>query len=322
MKKILFGLVAVLLTFTSMQRVSADDAAPYTVTPAIPKTQLNSQNKNYLDLLLNPNQVESLSFDVTNNENKELSLTIVPGSASTSPLGQVLYDDQKVIGNVGPQMETLIHLDQTTIKVAPKTTAKVTGSLTMPNTPVNGIIAGGVTFSQAGAVKKDAVETTVAVLARNTRDLPATSAELHAVSYETVNKQTGFAVAFANTFGSFINNATLVTKVIEVATNKTVLTGTRHNVQMAPNSTMTYWVKNTMAELKGGKYRIQVKADWTNTSQTFQKEIALPKTAKQSGHKSKAVPFKAALLYALGLLVIVGAVILTIFLKNKRFLVK
>lgn len=323
MKKILFGLVALILAFTTMRHVSADDNAPYTVMPVIPKTQLDSQNKNYLDLLLNPKQVESVTFDVKNNSDSELSLNVAAGSASTSPLGEVTYNDHHVIGNVGPQMENLIHLNQQTIKVAPKGDAKVTGTITMPNEPVDGIIAGGVSFSLTATQKQDAVETTVAVLARNTRNLPATSAELHAVSYETVNKQTGFAIAVANTSGSFINGATFTTKVIDVSTNKTVLVETRRNAQLAPNSVMTYWVKNDAKPLTGNKYRIQVQASWSGTNQTWQKQIVLSKkTAPTDEAHPKKVPFIEALLYAVSLLAIVGIVLTVMWFKNMRFLVK
>ncbi|WP_373891182.1 WxL protein peptidoglycan domain-containing protein [Weissella confusa] len=322
MKKILFGLAALILTFTVMHGVSADDNPPYTVTPAIPKTQLDSQNKNYLDLLLNPNQVESVSFDIKNNSNDALSLNVETGSASTSPLGQVLYNDKNVIGNVGPQMENLIHLDQQTIQVAPKADAKVTGTISMPNTPVDGVIAGGVTFSLPASKNADAVETTVAVLARNTRNLPATTAELHAVSYEKVNKQTGFAIAVANTSGSFINGATFTTKIINVATKKTVIEETQRNAQLAPNSTMTYWVKNNVKNLPGGKYRVQVVANWSGMNQTWQKQIRLPKTTASVTQKPQKVPFIEALLYAFSLLAIVAIVLAVMWFKNMRFLVK
>ena len=264
-----------------------------------------------------------MTFDVKNNSDSELSLNVAAGSASTSPLGEVTYNDHHVIGNVGPQMENLIHLDQQTIKVAPKGDAKVTGTITMPNEPVDGIIAGGVSFSLTATQKQDAVETTVAVLARNTRNLPATSAELHAVSYETVNKQTGFAIAVANTSGSFINGATFTTKVIDVSTNKTVLVETRRNAQLAPNSVMTYWVKNDAKHLTGNKYRIQVQSSWSGTNQTWQKQIVLSKkSAPTDEAHPKKVPFIEALLYAVSLLAIVGIVLTVMWFKNMRFLVK
>lgn len=148
MKKRSYILVILILIFVIFgfgQRFAKADEANFSVMPILPKdTQVG-----YFDLVMNPGAQEKVSFQLSNNTNKEITINTSFGTAFTGSTGTVGYspDTVKPDSSLKYNIEKYVSLPQET-KVSAHSSVVVSAMVSMPKANFTGQIAGGFNFKE------------------------------------------------------------------------------------------------------------------------------------------------------------------------------
>lgn len=120
----------------------------FAVTPKASENQIDKQ-KTYFDLLLAPNQEDTLTVDLRNDTDKEVVIEAQINSATTNGNGVVEYSkneikpDETLKYNIKDYVEAP---EEITLK--PQSAAEYKVKIHMPNEKFAGVIAGGITFKE------------------------------------------------------------------------------------------------------------------------------------------------------------------------------
>ncbi|AYG00404.1 DUF916 domain-containing protein [Lactococcus allomyrinae] len=123
----------------------AEESVGFSVTPVLEENQIES-GLGYFNLLLKPNQNQTLKFDISNSSDSEIKVSTSFGTAFTGNAGNVLYTptETEMDPSLKINIKDYVHLPA---EVAVPAHSKVTVSaeVTMPKTTFKGVIAGGST---------------------------------------------------------------------------------------------------------------------------------------------------------------------------------
>ncbi|HEO8419712.1 TPA: DUF916 domain-containing protein [Yersinia enterocolitica] len=146
---LIFGMASPLVSIY----VKAEEASvPLTIEPIYPENQ-NPQTKGYFDLSVNSSEAQTLQVRITNNEDKEVTISIKPANAYTNPNGGMLYEDEldstdTVLLEDAVRLAEFIKVEET-VKVPPSTSVEVPIELTVPELDGQHIL-GGILFTMQG----------------------------------------------------------------------------------------------------------------------------------------------------------------------------
>ncbi|MCT8393393.1 DUF916 domain-containing protein [Weissella confusa] len=275
-KQLLFVLAMVATTFAiSGTGYAAENKDDYTVNIEVPDTQApRSKLNGYFDLVLAPNQTENLKIDVTNISNKQIVVDMDKGTAGTNDNGSVVYTtkwaDNRFAGLTN-KLADYITLDQDKVTLQPGQEVTVGAKVTMPATPVTGVLAGGISFykenqqntanpNAKGMKLNNTVKYDIAVLAQNNTDAVTPDVDISNVAAKTVSAQTAFSVDMVNSSPAFANTAEIIGDV--TAPNGEHFKRTQSMMQFAPNSRFAWQIWTDGKKVPSGDYDVNVEAFW------------------------------------------------------------
>lgn len=269
----------------------------FSVEPILPKNQID-RNKGYFHLLLDKGQKQTLEIKLKNFTTEPLHLTLWTSNAKTNMNGIVDYSDK-----VEPDDASLLYPLTKSVKAPNKIEMKPESEeilkvdVEMPNVPLEGIIAGGLTIEETktGSTEAPTLDTTiknkfsyvVAMLLQQEEVVQVTpEVSLSKVYLNQINTKNAVVGEVTNLSSVFVNNVTIKTRIIDEKTREVVFDSEVENKQIAPNSTMKYPTFLNGKKIKAGNYVYQgemsgVASDdderlsWTlETPFTIQKEEA------------------------------------------------
>lgn len=275
-KQLLLVLAMVATTFAiSGTGYAAENKDDYTVNIEVPATQAPRSTLNgYFDLVLAPNQTENLKIDVTNISNKQIVVDMDKGTAGTNDNGSVVYttkwSDNRFAGLTN-KLADYITLDQDKVTLQPGQEVTVGAKITMPASPVTGVLAGGISFykenqqntanpNAKGMKLNNTVKYDIAVLAQNNTDAVTPDVNISNVTAKTVSAQTAFSVDMVNSSPAFANTAEIIGDV--TAPNGEHFKRTQSMMQFAPNSRFAWQIWTDGKKVPSGDYDVNVEAFW------------------------------------------------------------
>ena len=275
-KQLLLVLAMVATTFAiSGTGYAAENKDDYTVNIEVPDTQAPRSTLNgYFDLVLAPNQTENLKIDVTNISNKQIVVDMDKGTAGTNDNGSVVYttkwSDNRFAGLTN-KLADYITLDQDKVTLQPGQEVTVGAKITMPASPVTGVLAGGISFykenqqntanpNAKGMKLNNTVKYDIAVLAQNNTDAVTPDVNIANVAAKTVSAQTAFSVDMVNSSPAFANTAEIIGDV--TAPNGEHFKRTQSMMQFAPNSRFAWQIWTDGKKVPSGDYDVNVEAFW------------------------------------------------------------
>lgn len=128
---------------TQAVSVKADTYSNFTVTPIYPENQIS--DKSYYDLLMEPNQKQTIYFNVKNygSQTGTFVFEVKNGSTSTNAEKQYL-NDKDVDKSMRHPMDSLIDIPNNRIELLPGESRDIAVNLSMPDEDLDGVIVGAI----------------------------------------------------------------------------------------------------------------------------------------------------------------------------------
>ncbi|MGM0168635.1 hypothetical protein IGI39_004390 [Enterococcus sp. AZ135] len=242
----------------------------FAVTPKPSENQIDKQ-KTYFDLLLAPNQEETLTVDLRNDTDKEVVVEAQINSATTNGNGVVEYSDNDIKADKTLKYDIKNYVEAPKeITLKPQSAAEYKVKIHMPNEK----FAGGITFKEKtdnqtsassdkndkGLAIKNEYSYVVALLMRQTTENGSPDLKLQSVTPNQRNARNVIQGNLQNPNATYLNQLATKTTITKKGSSEALYTDEQSEMQMAPNSNFNLSVPLKGDRLKAGKYTMKIEA--------------------------------------------------------------
>ncbi|MBO0454188.1 DUF916 and DUF3324 domain-containing protein [Candidatus Enterococcus murrayae] len=246
----------------------------FAVTPKPSENQLDKQ-KTYFDLLLAPNQEDTLTVDLRNDTDKEVVVEAQIHSATTNGNGVIEYSKNEIKADKTLKYDIKNYVEAPEeIILKPQSAAEYKVKIHMPNEKFAGIIAGGITFKEKkadqtsessdksgkGLAIKNEYSYVVALLMRQTTENGDPDLKLLSASPDQRNARNVIQGNLQNPNATYLNQLATKTTITKKGSSEALYTDEQSEMQMAPNSNFNLSVPLKGDRLKAGKYTMKIDA--------------------------------------------------------------
>ncbi|WP_242141904.1 MULTISPECIES: DUF916 and DUF3324 domain-containing protein [unclassified Bacillus cereus group] len=270
MKKVVSSVLAIvfLLHMASMTTYAAE--MKFAVTAVIPENQID-KNQTYFDLKMKPGQKQTLQVQMKNDTDKEVVVETHANTAVTNSNGIADYS------MTNPQFDSTLKIPfskiakvQKETKIPAKSTVTLDVNIEMPNESFDGVILGGLYFTEKEDEKakgksdnvqiKNKYAYAIGVVLRETDTEVKPDLKLNEIKPGQVNARNVVTANLQNTKAAMLKHLTVDAKVY-TEKGKNVLHETKkEDLRMAPNSNFDYAISWDNKALEPGTYRLEMKA--------------------------------------------------------------
>ena len=327
LKWLLMGLMmaGVALVFGRVQHVQAA-GSPFVLTVGEASNTRNS-NSGYYDLLVKPNQQQTLKFTIKSVVNTDQNVTVRATNANTGLNGGIGYSDTTDKPDKSMKYPfTTFAPKSTTIPLKAGETKNVTWKFVTPNANVQGMILGGLLatsdYTDDGGQKGNvqfknqfAYAVAVAMSFQNPIKVKPDLQWQQVVPMVTGTRAVA-QISFLNPQPNYFNQGTVKTTISALSGDKKSATTTVKDFSVAPNTRFNYQIALPYGQrLVAGDYRIRMRVDtMSGYSWTFDKKFTISQqTADRLNKKLGIKPDNTWMWWVIGglilILVILGFVI-------------
>ncbi|OJG98588.1 cell surface protein [Enterococcus termitis] len=265
---------------------AAAEEMSFSVEAQLPDNQLD-KNKTYFDLRVTPGEKEELKVALQNNKDEEVTVQIQANTATTNDNGVIDY------GEVKPELDKSLKTPFARIAkvdpevvLAPKEKKVVTVLVNVPNSSFEGIILGGLYFTQKetdGETKADAgmqIENkfayVVGVRLSEKDDAIESDLNLLDVAAGQRNYRNVVVATLQNPMARILGQMTVNAQVYAENDLKTAIYTTKQeNLNMAPNSNFGFGIKMANKAFKPGKYVMKMTVEADGKTWPFEKAFEI-----------------------------------------------
>lgn len=328
----LIGLLFMCMNFG--QRVFADDMS-FSVT-AKPSENQRDKTKTYFDLRVTPGTTENLGVELQNNTDKEVTVLVGANTAVTNSNGVIDYskEDPELNPTLKYPFGDLVTADKE-IVLKGKEKKLVDIPVAIPKDPFDGIILGGLHFSQkeskedeeqaSGVQVKNKFAYVIGVrLSENDEEVPV-ALNLLGVKAGQRNYRNTVLATLENPEPRILSDMEIESYIYaEKDTNNALYYSKNDKLSMAPNSSFDYGISLNNQAFKPGKYVLKMTVKVAGETFEFEESFEI-KSDEAKKLNDDAVElakpddgWKKYLVPVLLVLLAVIIVLLVLLLKNKR----
>ncbi|PGL72675.1 DUF916 and DUF3324 domain-containing protein [Bacillus sp. AFS055030] len=243
----------------------------FAVSPVMPTNQID-QSKTYFDLRMKPGQKQILNVQIKNDTNKNIVVQTKANSATTNSNGITDYSvsNSKVDDTLEIPFATIAKVKKET-KIPAKSESTIEITIEMPNQQFDGVILGGLHFSEKedegkakkedGSVQiKNKYAYVIGVLLRETDKVVKPDLKLNEVKPAQINARNVVTANLQNIKPAMLKNLSVDAKVYTEHGEKILHETMKENLRMAPNSNFDYAIDWDDQAIEPGNYRIEINA--------------------------------------------------------------
>ncbi|EKF51515.1 DUF916 and DUF3324 domain-containing protein [Lactococcus garvieae] len=239
----------------------------FSVKAVLPENQASKAS--YFDLLMKPDQEQTLSVELSNSTDKSVTVEQGLASATTNLNGVVEYSPNniKADSSLKYNMKNYVNLDKEIVLPA-KTTKTVKIKVKMPATRFKGYMAGGLTYKEKQSEKKTSDSKgisiqneyayVIALLMSQESEKVAPDLKLTKVAPGQVNYRNVINANLQNPTMGYLNQMQLSETIKGIDNPKLVYKSSKEMMQMAPNSNFDYPLSLNGEKLQPGKYQLKM----------------------------------------------------------------
>ncbi|MGG2024864.1 DUF916 and DUF3324 domain-containing protein [Gottfriedia sp. S16(2024)] len=243
----------------------------FAISAVIPSNQID-QSKTYFELRMKPGQKQILEVQIKNDTDKNIVVEAKANSVITNSSGIADYS----ISN--PKVDDTLEIPFTNIakvkketKIPAKSEATVEITIEMPKQQFDGVILGGLNFSEKEDVeeankKNDNLQINnkyayvIGVVLRETDKVIKPDLKLNGIQPKIVNARNVVTANIQNIKPAMLKNLSVDAKVFTEQGKKILHETKKENLRMAPNSNFDYAMDWGDRALESGNYRLEMKA--------------------------------------------------------------
>ena len=323
---LVFVLVGLCLGAT---KVKAADHADFSVRVEKSTYQVDT-TISYFDLAVPTNKNVDLIVHVTNNASHEITIKGQLAQATTNVNGVVEYGPtkNKLTKNIPFALSDVAKFEASTKKIAAKQMADFIVHLNIPTNDYAGVVAGGLTFSDVSeqtkkhsGVFENRFAYAVGLVLHGNQAAQKNDLALKKVTATQFNSRNVISAKINNLTSNYVNQVKLTAKLLD-ANQKEVLSETKENLQLAPDSVFNYPLYYNQQDVKSGTYTLDLTLEskgyvWHFTRDvkiTLKKAIVLNKT-----DVTKKPSNNLNLIYILiGIVVVLLLIIIFLVFKRRK----
>ncbi|WP_337090057.1 DUF916 and DUF3324 domain-containing protein [Leuconostoc pseudomesenteroides] len=269
------------------------------VSAVLPENQVNKAHT-YFDLLVKPNDEQTLVVNLTNTTDKAQTVNTEVSAAKTNINGVAEYGpsnnklDQSVPFDFGKVAET-----PKQVEVPANSTKKLEVKIKIPNKTWQGIVAGGITITQAASSSTADTSSKAGVTIRNryayaigvvlqTADKTDLKEKLNLakVSAGQISSRNAVISELHNTTEAYLNGISVTSKVTRQNSKKVIYEAKKSSMQIAPNAVFEYPLSLEGHAFKAGRYTMNMTVKSKKSTWHFTKNFTITnKEAKSLNDK-------------------------------------
>lgn len=249
--------------------VAKADSLNYKVTTDLPKNQI-TQGTTYFDLKVKPGQKQTLTIHIKNSDSKQHQYRISTNRAVTNGNGVIDYSQPKAKADSSLTFNLNDAVSKaSTVTVAAKSTKKVQIKLIVPEKSFKGIALGGINITQvldkakktSGVSIRNQYAYVIGLQLRETKKITTKPVmKLIDIKAKQINYQNYVTAKLQNTQPVIMHGLKVTSYVTAVNSDKKVLSTTKENMAMAPNSSFNFAIGDGNKQLKAGNYTLHLTA--------------------------------------------------------------
>lgn len=258
-KTILYAFVAMLGVWLAPHTFAAAQSSDFTVRALLPSNQMD-RTGGYFDLLVKPNQKQTVYAELTNSAKQAASFEVGVNPAMTSDNGAIDYGQstRKVDASAPLDFRKVATTPKRTYTVAAASTIKIPITITMPAKQFKGRVLGGLhvlkkTKQVKGKINNRIAYSLAIVLQQSDASVSPTLALLKA-GPKAVNHRTTIQLKFRNSAATIIPNLKFHTKITH--NNKAFIDNYANPYQVAPNTVFNLNLGLDDHRVEPGTYKV------------------------------------------------------------------
>ena len=285
----------------------------FSVNTAIPDNQID-KSKTYFNLKMNSDQQQDIMVTLKNDTKKDITVEV--GKSSIKNDSSLKYDISNIVK--GPS----------SVVIPASSSKNVAFHITMPKESFDGILLGGLTFQQKssevnqdkaknGTTVQNEYSYAVAILLKETDKVVDPNLNLLQVNPGQINYRNVINAELQNDQSVLMSKVSVDAKIYSKNGKKPVYTSIKSDMQIAPNSHLTYPISLNGTSMKAGDYTLKMKVTATANKQvkkwTFTKDFTIKSKQARDLNKSD-VDVKANTNNSNWLYIVIGAALLIIII--------
>ncbi|MGX6962651.1 DUF916 and DUF3324 domain-containing protein [Vagococcus xieshaowenii] len=306
----------------------------FNVEAVLPDNQ--REGSSYFDLDMAPGQKQELAVKVFNHSDEDIVVEPDIAAATTNLNGAVEYGkaDEQLDKTAPYDISKLISNDEQEIKVPAQRAVFYKFNVTMPPKEFNGVLAGGITFREKeqneakeesndqGISIKNTFSLVLALLLRENETALNSDLKLTKATADQVNARNVIFAHLQNPTAKYLNQLTVSAKVTKRNQDEVIYKASQEQMQMAPNTTMTFPIRLLGEKIKSGKYTMTIDATSGEDKWHLTKDFEIKADEARKLNKSDvSIEKDNTMLYVLigvALIIILLMVLIALQVKNKK----
>lgn len=302
------------------------DGNEFSIDPILPQNQ-NPEVQSYFDLSVRPSSTQALQVSVKNNSSKAQKYNVSINTANTNQNGIIDYsmDSFKKDSSLKISLKDCLTTMTPQIEIPAGKEKVVEFELKVPQLSFKGIVLGGITIEPLTETNAKGITNvftrTLAVQLSESNEKVTPNLVAGDVEIAQENQRNNVKLNLRNISPVIISKVTSQISILRKGESKPVLEQTREQLSFAPNSNfklMTEWE----SQFEPGDYRYIIKLKDTQGHEwTFKKNFIIASKKADKLNKTsvdkKVSHWMDYILYLLGALLIVSALIIAFVFKKK-----
>ncbi len=313
-----------------VQHAHAAETNSFSVKAILPDNQASSVT--YFDLQMSPKQKQTITVELTNQSDEEITIEAVANTAVTNDMGYVDYS----IPNTKPDktlkypFADIVTPSAKEVTLKPNETKPWTATIQMPADEYEGIILGGLHFQekQDDNEKKKAKEDVqikneyAYVIGVKLTEIPVVvepELELNDIQATTKNYRNVVEFNLQNTKATLVGGLSVDAKIYKKGAEEVLHESKRTDLSMAPNSNFDYSVDWENEKLKAGDYKLHVVAKTADDKWEWAENFTISgDDAKKANDKALGLEKDYTWMYIVGGILLLLLIIATTYFIGKR----
>ncbi|RDX00787.1 DUF916 and DUF3324 domain-containing protein [Listeria kieliensis] len=328
-KKIIALVVVGLASVLLLAKPAAAAEMNFAVQAIIPENQVD-KSQTYFDLRMKPGQKQDIEVELRNDTKKDVTVEIQANTAITNDNGVVEYSGprKKKDSSLKVDFKKIAEV-QKEAKLKSGTSQKVKVHLKMPNQLFDGVVLGGLYFTEkeddSNKTKDKKNENqiinryayTIGVQLTETDKQVKPNLVLNSVKPTQINFRNAISANIQNDQAAIIKDMTIEAKIYKKGKSDALYHTVQKNLRMAPNSNFNFGVGLDNKPFKPGKYVFKGVAKIGDKKWILNKEFTIQdKEAKDFNNKAVQLEKDYTWIY-----VLVGSIVIIILLAIISYLI-
>lgn len=324
-KAVLFLMFA--FSALGFQQLVLADSNDFSVTPVLTENQ-NSEVPSYFDLIVTPNQKQTLKIKIKNNSNESVKYKLYVNTATTNQNGIIDYSmtNFKKDESLKLSVKDCLTLTEQHVDVPANSEKEVSLELSVPETPFEGIALGGITVEPSIEKGSNGVNNiftrTLAIQITETAKKISPKLEGGEVKVSQENLRNNVKFELRNITPTIISKVNAEIAITKKGNKNPLLTQTKDQLSFAPNSKfnlMIEWDK----QFDPGDYTYSINlTDGEGNKWSFSKKFKIEAEIAENLNKTsvdrKESFFEKYFIYIIILLSILF-IVFVLFILNRYF---